>query len=175
MIFRLLLVLILHNLVHAELIDLGTITRDTDTNLEWLDPLQTHSQDPTTALLNNPGWSLASQSQLQTLFFESAGLTEGLSNPKASEADQFIQLFSDTGNGNPEDDATQGWYASGVAFVEWSENPFGTSEAVITETGVLSDQGVTWIGNWLVRPVPEPGVSVLGLFLLIILGRRHVK
>jgi hypothetical protein len=48
----------------AALIDLGTITRDTDQGIEWLDPTETVGLSLAEALALFPGWELATHSQV---------------------------------------------------------------------------------------------------------------
>ena len=163
--------------VNAELIDLGTITRDTTTGLDWLDVPLTGNLTPLEALDAQPGFRHATREELDTLFFESFGLQPGTTVPKDPQAKVLIDLFGSTGTGNADVDGTAGAYATGVCQITWTIHGDGKSSIICTDGGALPFTRSAHRGTWLVA-VPEPTteqamlVAVLLLFGFALAIRR---
>jgi len=166
-----------------------TITYDTDTGLEWLDPVlglasgggsynQVTSQLASGGIYE--GFRFATASELQTLFFVSAGITLGTPGADQAIAD-LIGLVGDTFNDSPYPEftfyATSAYYDYGIpgqvglasleveSFLgEWSDG-----EAFITLSPDSPDLNGGPFGSWLVRDTSLPeSVSEPGVFLLLV-------
>lgn len=151
---------------NGELIDLGDITQDTDTGLEWLDMNYSSGVSALAIIkgfdpnqLASQGWKHASLEQIRNLFLN-AGMTEtfdGSQSPWNFEgADLIINLLGATGS-----------FGNSVSIQSFSgegtEKPYLYTPVVITSFGTVGGAdfpGVLVpvfvanpsIGSWLVRP-----------------------
>jgi len=165
--------------VNAELKDLGTVTRDTDTGLDWLDmslsinvsaaKIMTGT-DP--ACLRCQGWRHASLAEIQTLL-QHAGMTppfDGGSSPWNYTGaqrvitllgytysyggppctSQSIQAFAGEGPSNPPGRLYMPVVIAGIC----PTGPVGG--ATLPGQAVLSTSSWPTQGNWLVKPSIEP-------------------
>lgn len=179
------------NSAHAILIDRGTVTYDTATNLEWLDLSLTDDLQPGEAVLRyrDQGWSIATGDQYRTMFdsfftdyvddIPGIGLmTVTTDSIQYAQLQEFMNLFGLT---------AEGQFIRGTSGLYWDEG-------IIKQAGVLDSFTYGTLkrnprGNWtnasdtsfagvfLVRAsVPEATPLVLlgmGLFLFS-LARRKV-
>ncbi|WP_282605433.1 PEP-CTERM sorting domain-containing protein [Pelagibius sp. Alg239-R121] len=171
-----------------------TITRDTDTGLQWLDLTESLglSVDEVAAEFGAgglyEGFSYARGSDVETLFFTSAGITPGFQGPSEAAVWDLANLLGIT-------DAfffvSFGHYlpdlsnpTAGLGSLE-PLLPFGdaaASRAIVDDNGFAFDQGAATVGSFLIRrdgpssvPVPEPSTAFLlipGLAALAY-GRRR--
>jgi hypothetical protein len=153
----------------AALIDLGSVTRDPETNLDWLDVDVTaglsYDQVVASALILDDGWRHATESELCAFL---GGACPGIGSVSRSE---LMPLW------NPRELSAiyAGPSASGFhPLVQWALT--GPQYDVGSFNFSDSNSGQNAIGSALVRVVPEPGVVVLlglGLSALII-GRPRI-
>lgn len=177
----------------AALVDQGSTTLDTNTGLVWLD--LTATQGRSAADVSGQfgpngefeGYRYAKASDLE-LLFSHAGFGLGVTyddlpryasmsflqslvgvtavpDQKFPIADSFGMLSPETGT----------LYSN--AFLETWVNPGYNAGALIVANAVSPNLGHSWIGSWLVRPVPEPSVVMLFLVGLagILLANRRAK
>jgi len=165
--------------VNAELKDLGTVTRDTDTGLDWLDMSESKNvsaarimarTDP--ACLGCLGWRHATLSEIETLLIN-AGMTPpfegGNSGLNFAGAQLVINLLGNTGS-NTFPPCTNVFIQAFAG--EGPPSPSGYLYTPVVLTGICSPGNVgvggadfpEWavpssvedptIGNWLVKPSP---------------------
>ncbi len=162
--------------VNAELKDLGSVTRDTDTGLDWLDMSQSQTVSPAMIMagtdpnsLRSKGWRLASLAQIQTLLID-AGMSppfSGGSSGNFAGAQRVIDLLGSTGsNAFPpctnvyiqafagEGPTTGFLYTPTVIASICDSGTVGGAE--VPGPSVPSTVASPIIGNWLVRPAATP-------------------
>ncbi len=173
-----------------------TITRDTDTGLEWLDLTQSlglsvnEVADEFGAGGIYEGFTYARGSDVETLFFTSAGITPGLQGPGEPAVWDLANLLGITeafffvsfGHYLPDLSSP----TAGLGSLE-PILPFGdaaASRAIVDDNGFAFDEGAPNVGSFLIRsttpttvPVPEPGTAFLFLTGLAALayGRRRKR
>tara|TARA_Y100000589_G_scaffold332341_1_gene392003 strand:- start:25249 stop:25902 length:654 start_codon:yes stop_codon:yes gene_type:complete len=170
-----------------------TITYDTDTGLEWLDPVLGMGNGSCCFSYNEvqaefasgglyEGFRFATASELETLFFDSAGIALG--SPGASQAiADLIGLVGDTFN-TPIFFAASGYYDTGVSgqvgLASLEVNflgSWGNGKAYVGLSSDSPDLNGGPFGSWLVRDavaVSEPA-TLLFIFmagLAVVLRRR---
>lgn len=186
------LVLAVSGRAGAELIDLGAITRDTLTNLDWLDLTETQGlsmQDieADAGGFASAGWRPARTPQVCSLFRSYAGLTQcpvfqshGVAHgPGLEGMMRMLGLYEDSPLGGHVI-GIAGWLEGGMpnagqanlSYVIDADDlsAFVERGAPIPRYGSLGD-----VGNYLVRAVPEPATSLslaLGLAALARVCRR---
>jgi hypothetical protein len=195
--------LLLVGAASAELVDLGNVTRDTTTDLEWLD--LTESLDLSYfAVVNGSGndlaaqgWRHATATDVCALFAEYALAAEpcGVDNRTASQADTgavqaLMNLLGDTGAVIAVSSTTQDPIVVGsVGFVDDDDGNEPVGQATLghhltngtEQTAVF----VNWLtqanhaatqGHFLVRTVPEPSAGLGGsIALLTLLWLRRTR
>lgn len=181
----------------------GSITRDTDTGLEWLDPVLSMGAGLGCCLSYNDvlaqtesgglfeGFRFATASELETLFFVSGGIQSGSAGVNSAVA-ALMSLVGDTFNQSFGPDfwfmATSAYYDTGMpgqlglASLEL-QSFWGQLDGGNAFLGLSSDSpGVNGgpFGSWLVREslavaaVDEPGMLLVFVFALLSLGLRRL-
>lgn len=167
----------------------NTITRDTDTGLEWLDLTESTglSVNQVQAELGAgglyEGFSYATRSDVETLFFTSAGITPGFQWPPELPVWELANLLGIT---EPFFFVSFGHYLlegpalnAGLGSLE-PLIPFGdaaATRATLDDNGFAFNEAAPTVGSFLIRsvtasptPVPEPGTALLLLSSLAALG-----
>ncbi len=182
----------------AVLIDNSGFTTDTDTGLDWLDLTTTQGDSVNIALANNPGWSLASENEVATLF-NNAGiptLDNSARSTDFADADNLIQLLGCTEFCGTVNALSRGISAGNTAditrpFVRVAGNspgdappgPGGAAQTTSLQYNdamgppLAFDLTDSTAGVYLQRnSVPEPAVgSMLGLALLTLIADGRKK
>lgn len=167
----------------------GLLTMDSQSGLEWLDVTATQGQsyDAVTSGYGgfvNLGFRYATISEVSTLYTH-AGVVmqqDGFFSENAAGALLLINLMGCTNNCNISVD-TQGGLAEDVPFSSTTvRGPFvaisadrSLGFAALSTPAIPKNRGYQDAGSYLVRPIPEPTLSVLlslGLGVLS-LTRRH--
>ena len=161
----------------ATIVDLGNVTRDTRTGLDWLDLTETTNLRFIDILADvggfiSAGWRYANESEMCALM-ESFAIAEtdcplqGFVVPAGGDLTQielFVALFGRTDDRFPR---SNGYYAppselfppdfipvTTVGF----ETPLGIAKVAHFGTGGIAES-IT--GSFLVRPIPEPSTALL--------------
>lgn len=203
----LLLTMLMHGNAQALLVSMdssfgsGTVTQDTDTGLEWLDPALALGAGSCCFSYNDvlsqmtsgglyEGFRFATASELETLFFVSAGIEPGTAGADGAIA-ALIGLVGDTFSETFGPDfgffATSAYFDVGIPgqaglasleiesfFGEW-----GGGNAFIGLSPDSLDVNGGPFGSWLVRemvsatPVSEPGVFLLLVAAIGMAGIRY--
>jgi hypothetical protein len=177
---------------NATLIDNGSTTVDTATNLEWLDVTATLGESYNSVIGGfggyiADGYSVATTSQLCVLF---GALGDSIANCPDAGVDtlaaanvaEFIYKFGDTTVSQPGYAGTFGWYDSGdvllldavgLGCIEGSAMSVGC----VRRNGAWADGAfdtVSWshplVGGWLVRVASVPEPAIIALFTLGLVG-----
>ena len=171
----------------STLTDLGDETRDTATNLAWLDLSKTNGLSVNQALLNFSSYRLASNSEVYGLF-TNAGLVvpSSLASGYETQSQNLIELLGPTfGTSTTPSMGFQGWSRSDFGTNQIND-PFvarvNASGRVTVYSGLGSvgdfDRSVNNVGVFLVREVPTVPVPASGLLLgfvvsgAVLLSRR---
>lgn len=185
----LLVVALLASPAQATLIDLGDVTRDTSSGLDWLDLTasqgysiaevlageQCDSADPDECFpltFLSDGWAFATRAQVCALFADNAvapdpclGGVQLVSVP-GNVSEGLAELLGITGLG-PNSKESDGFFydgpdQGGLAFVYYNFTNDESQTGTMSLASTFKDE--TWkepgIGNFLIRPIPEP-VSAL--------------
>jgi hypothetical protein len=177
---------------NATLIDNGSTTVDTATNLEWLDVTATLGESYNSVIGGfggyiADGYSVATTSQLCVLF---GALGDSIANCPDAGVDilaaanvaEFIYKFGDTTVSQPGYAGTFGWYDSGYTLVHGTVGMgciegsiffiacAGTNAAWTDSGGLLIDSDSLLFGGWLVRDASVPEPAIIGLFTLGLVG-----
>jgi hypothetical protein len=176
----------------AILIDKGSTTVDTATNLEWLDVTATLGESYNSVIggfggyIAN-GYSVATYSQLCVLF---GALGDSIANCPddrghdiaPSNAAEFIFKFGDTTLSLTGYARTFGWFDDGdvltlgvvgIACFEGSASYswcWGTNAATVTSITAHTNEYAGDVGGWLVRDASVPEPAIIGLFTLGLVG-----
>jgi hypothetical protein len=166
--------------VNAALIDSGSFTTDTASELDWLDLTATIGMSYTDALAANGGWRYATNSEVENLFSVAfngyydtnpnhfSNSVDGAYVNNVVDASNFISLFGETLQ-TPVSHASYGFYFDEDniyrmmgAFQNESSTQIVSNEYVTTYTGFV-DGGATDKGVYLVRSsvVPIPAAAWL--------------
>lgn len=165
----------------------GTITRDTETGLDWLDwtvttKISFNSMVPKLLAGGTfAGWRYATEAEVATLYFSSAGINE--IDPIEDRAADILALQAFLGQ--TDSGGTLGGtgfafrYSSAMYDISGGLGLIKTGLAIRTEDGPYSlasaipsdGSSVDWfasdhIGHILVQTIPEPGTILLPLYAL---------
>lgn len=177
----------------------GSVTRDTDTGLEWLDLTSStgRSYDQVSVEFSVggdfAGWRYGTESELNQLFFSSADIPVGPHSPHGKLSDlQSLVGITDVANSvsfGLYDDSTDGTEAEVVGSATLIIGVGGDgslAEAFIIADDLPPSEPDSSTGSWLVRvpappggPIPEPTTlaiwSVLGGIGLVVGHRRRKR
>lgn len=154
----------------AILIPVGNTTVDTATGLAWLDLTDTDGLSPAAALAANPGFRLALDTEVMTLF-RNGGMTavDGVSRPEDfADATDVIALLGATLMSATIPSA-QGWAADSV-FAGVFRDPFVQANTIsLTGRATFGSffglpDGVDDVGVFLVTAMPEEETALLLIF-----------
>jgi len=172
----------------------GSITRDTDTGLEWLglDYTLTQGYSGVVSQLGPggtyDGFRLATGAELETLFYSSAGISSTNTSSTRAEIFNLISLVGYTFSAGLGGGAPAYFFASTAFFDDGEDTLLGLASLSIDiessgqDAFILSDIASPastigeWSAGWLVRAseVPAPaGIFWLGLSMLLI-GRGRI-
>jgi len=177
----------------AILIDNGSTTVDTATNLEWLDVTATLGESYNSVIGGfggyiADGYSVATTSQICVLF---GALGDSIANCPdaavdilaAAHAAEFIIKFGDTTVSLSGYGGTFGWFDSGyvslkhdwvgIGCIEGTAMNItcgGTNTAVAHGYGNFPDAKHSMVGGWLVRDASVPEPAIIALFTLGLVG-----
>ena len=179
----------------AILIDNGSTTVDTATNLEWLDVTATLGESYNSVIGGfggyiADGYSVATTSQLCVLF---GALGDSIANCPdagidilaAANAAEFIFKFGDTSVSQSGYAGTYGWFDSGfvslndtvgIGCIEgsalWAACASVNTAFAHTKLGDAFgvDEKVVLVGGWLVRDASVPEPAIIALFTLGLVG-----
>lgn len=168
----------------------------TGANLEWLQWDVTKGQSVQEALNSNSGWSLATTSDMLSLFSDFGFTFNSSGSENNSTAENFVTLFGNTNSGNKK--ASNALYngildpllSLGSINQNFEETKtrwkFSFSSGLTRTTTVEQNDAKAWLrptffnsrsnyGIALVRDVPVPSPSVLIIFLLGVAGAYAAK
>jgi hypothetical protein len=155
---------------HAILIPVGNTTVDTATGLAWLDLTDTDGMSPAEALAANPGFRLALNTEVMTLFLN-GGMTagDGVSRPQDfADATNLVALLGATLMSATTPSA-QGWAADSV-FAGVFRDPFVQANTIsLTGRATFGNffgpaDGIDDVGVFLVTAMPEEETALLLVF-----------
>jgi hypothetical protein len=176
----------------AILIDNGSTTVDTATNLEWLDVTATLGESYNSVIGGfggyiADGYSVATTSQLCVLF---GALGDSIANCPDAGVDilaaanvaEFLYKFGDTTVSQPGYAGTVGWYDSGYVLSHGTVG-LGCIEGSAMNIACAGNN-VAWtdgawdsdrrrhplVGGWLVRVASVPEPAIIALFTLGLVG-----
>jgi hypothetical protein len=177
---------------NATLIDNGSTTVDTATNLEWLDVTATLGESYNSVIGGfggyiADGYSVATTSQLCVLF---GALGDSIANCPdanivldAANAAEFIFKFGDTTVSLSGYAGTFGWFDSGyvslndtvgIGCIEGDASDvacaWGPNSAYMQGTFGSTGGKVDLVGGWLVRDASVPEPAIIALFTLGLVG-----
>jgi hypothetical protein len=176
---------------NATLIDNGSTTVDTATNLEWLDVTATLGESYNSVIGGfggyiADGYSVATTSQLCVLF---GALGDSIANCPdativldAANAAEFIFKFGDTTVSLSGYAGTFGWFDSGyvslhdtvgLGCIEGStllRACAASNTASTMDAWANTDWKVDLVGGWLVRDASVPEPAIIALFTLGLVG-----
>jgi hypothetical protein len=165
--------------VQAALVDNGVFNSDSETGLDWLDLSFTTNLLPDDAATANPGWRVATYTEIENLFWtafdgyydtDPAGWSDTLDGPtyadQAVDVQNFLNIFGSTyvdfGGGDYQ------YLAMGNYLNEFGANRvMGAIESPDSQSTVLGlnfNLGATSNGSFLVRETVIPVPAGLWLF-----------
>lgn len=195
------LIFILSPPLYAEIIDLGRITRDTSTDLDWLDLTETNGisyndiKNELSPQGRFSGWRYASQEEVRKLWKQFRLLEDnqkGFNSSNEEQYNAFVKATMLLGNtwgetspgkvdgflgvtGDPSSKYPGNHYVSGFKYIT------STGYVRLSDGSVLPDTyGSSQLGSYLVRPSDKPipiliwllALSASVLTILIIRKRR---
>jgi hypothetical protein len=158
----------------AVLIDLGTVTRDTDGGFDWLDVTETSGLSVNDILggsggLVADGWRFATATELCLLLATHAFAPSPCPGDSSIATDQNAALISLLGVNSSDASrlSSRGWYDDqnaadpdyGLAQIDILSGT--TSRSDLSNDSVPLDAVLNNTGAFLVRPIPEPSTATL--------------
>ncbi len=182
---------------NAAMIDLGSITRDTSTGLDWLDLTETNGRSYTDissqlgAGQEFDGWRYATVDEVQQLW-KNFGLIEGtgvyISKNDTSQYNGFINAVSLLGNTYNEWDSNYDFGAAGftanvvsyntaLIIVNGMHHTLFEDEAYVLSPNVSSNRNMEalFMGSYLVAPSAVPIPTAAWLFSTALIGMMGLK
>lgn len=169
-----------------------SITRDTDTNLDWLDleftTNQSFKQVSIRILDSNDdlfGFRYATSAELNALFFTSGNITLGNQSPiepstyslmSLVDSTLYGSLYETTQSRGYFDDGNLGDGKIGYAFISASE-VLGYSSAAVINNAAFDNLQTASNASWLVKdiPLPVPAPPAILLFATSLFGLFGIR